>query len=67
MESLAKKKIIVIEDHEPTRRGLVDMFEDTYDVDSAKDGSEGLFKTYVFNRCLPSKYAPTASPPNLPN
>ncbi|MEC7182682.1 MAG: response regulator [Bdellovibrionota bacterium] len=44
MESLAKKKIIVIDDHEPTRRGLVDMFEDTYDVDSAKDGSEGLFK-----------------------
>ena len=44
MKSLAKKKIIVIEDHEPTRRGLVDMFEDTYDVDSAKDGSEGLFK-----------------------
>ena len=44
MESLAKKKIIVIEDHEPTRRGLVDMFEDIYDVDSAKDGSEGLFK-----------------------
>ena len=44
MENLAKKKVIVVEDHEATRKSLVEMFEDEYDVDSAKDGSEGLFK-----------------------
>ena len=44
MENLHKKKVIVVEDHEATRKSLVGMFKDEYDVDSAKDGSEGLFK-----------------------
>ena len=44
MENFYKKKVIVVEDHEATRKSLVEMFKDEYDVDSAKDGSEGLFK-----------------------
>ena len=44
MENLHKKKVIVVEDHEATRKSLIEMFKDEYDVDSAKDGSEGLFK-----------------------
>ena len=39
-----KKKIMIVEDHEATRKSLVEMFAGEYEVDSAKDGSEGLFK-----------------------
>ena len=44
MKSLAKKKIVIIEDQDSIRRGLGEMFEDEYDVDFAKDGLEGLYR-----------------------
>ena len=44
MKSLAKKKIVIIEDEDSVRRDLGEMFQDDYEVDYAKDGLEGLYK-----------------------
>ena len=45
---MAKKKILIIEDDRAIINSLTVLLKDEYDVDSAKDGNEGLDKVGSF-------------------